>query len=121
MPLQGPLTPRPRNPKGGFTTVALNPLRYFQRFLVVAVLFTCLVDYAAAQGNTADLQGVITDPSGATVSGARIRLENAAVGLVRETTSSETGEYSFLSLPPARYTIRVETQGFRPAVVLDFL
>src|SRR5947199_3922486 len=121
MPLQGPLTPRPRNPKGGFTTVALNPLRYFQRFLAVAVLFSCLVDYVAAQGNTADLQGVITDPSGANVSGARIRLENVAVGLLRETTSNETGEYSFLFLPPARYRIEVEAKGFRPAVVSDFL
>ena len=78
---------------------------------LIAFPLTCLVDYAVAQGNTADLQGVITDPSGANVSGARIRLENAAVGLVRETTSSETGEYRFLSLPPARYKIQVEAKG----------
>ena len=45
--------------------------------------------YVLAQGNTADLQGVVSDPSGATVSGARVRLGSPAVGLVRETTSRE--------------------------------
>jgi len=40
-----------------------KPLASFQRFLGVALLFTCLGDYAAAQGNTADLQGTIIDPA----------------------------------------------------------
>jgi hypothetical protein len=80
-----------------------------------------MIGHALAQGNTADLRGVITDPSGGTVSGTRVRLENPAVGLVRDTTSRETGEYIFLSLPPARYAIRVDAKGFRPAVVSDLL
>src|SRR5207247_6057282 len=88
---------------------------------LLAFLPTCLADLASAQGNTADLQGVITDPSGANVSGARIRLENVAVGLVRETISSETGEYCFLSLPPARYKIQVEAKRLWRAVVSDLL
>ena len=77
----------------------LRKLKYRKRFLTVALLLICWAGHALAQGNTADLQGVITDPSGGTVSGARVRLENPAVGLVRE-TSRETGEYSFPSLPP---------------------
>lgn len=89
--------------------------------LAVVLCLICLTGRALAQGNTADLQGLIADPSGGTVSGARVRLENSAVGLVRETTSRETGEYSFLSLPPARYSIRVEAKGFRAAVVSDLV
>ena len=65
----------------------------FTRFLFVGLTFVALANNVAAQGNTADLQGTITDPSGGTVSGARVRLENSAVGLGRETTSRETGEY----------------------------
>jgi len=98
----------------------LRKLKYRKRFLTVALLLTCWAGHALAQGNTADLQGVITDPSGGTVSGARVTLENPAVGLVRETTSRD-GEYSFLSLPPARYAIRVDAKGFRSAVVSDLL
>jgi hypothetical protein len=90
------------------------------RFFLIALILGFLGDKATAQGNTADLQGVITDPSGSTVSGALVRVENPAVGFARETTSGDTGAYTFLSLPPARYTIRVEAKGFRNAVVLDF-
>ncbi len=96
-------------------------LRFLGRSSIVALFLACLTGYALAQGNTADLQGVVTDPSGATVSGARVRLENPSVGLVRETTSRETGEYIFLSVPPARYAIRVDAKGFRSAVVSDLL
>jgi hypothetical protein len=114
-------TLRPKNSKGDPTPVLNKPLRFLGRSLTVALCSTCLMGHALAQGNTADPQGVITDPSGGTVSGARVRLENPAVGLVRETTSRETGEYSFLSLPPARYAIRVDARGFRSAVVSDLL
>ena len=96
-------------------------LRFLGRSLTVALCLICLIGHALAQGNIADLQGLITDPSGATVPGARVRLENPAVGLVRETTSRETGEYSFLSVPPARYAIRVDAKGFRAAVVSDLV
>ena len=82
-----------------------KPWRSVGHLLAVAVWLIFLTAQTLAQGNAADLSGVITDPSGRTVSGARVRLENSAVGLVRETTSRENGEYSFLSLPPARYAI----------------
>ena len=93
----------------------------FTRLLFIGLTLVFLTDNIVAQGNMADLEGTITDPSGGVVSGAKVILENSTVGLVRETTSRETGEYIFLSLPPARYSIRVQAIGFRPAVVSDFV
>jgi len=98
-----------------------EPLRCLVRLLAISLCLICLPGLVLAQGNTADLQGVITDPSGATISGARVRLENSAVGLIRETISRETGEYSFLSIPPARYRVRVGAEDFRNVVVPDIV
>ena len=39
-------------------------LRFLGRSLTVALFLICLMGHVLAQGNTADLQGVITDPSG---------------------------------------------------------
>jgi Carboxypeptidase regulatory-like domain len=114
-------TLRLKNSKGDLTTVLNTLLRFLGCSLTAALCLICLIGHALAQGNTADLQGLITDPSGGTVSGAHVRLENPSVGLVRETTSRETGEYSFLSLPPARYAVRVEAKGFRAAVISDLV
>ncbi len=90
------------------------------RLLFFALILIVLRQSAAAQGNMADLQGIITDPSGSIVSNALVRVENPAVGFARETTSNSMGEYAFLSLPPAHYTIRIEAKGFRIAIVSDF-
>ncbi|MCI0628270.1 MAG: TonB-dependent receptor [Acidobacteria bacterium] len=99
----------------------LDTERIFPRIVFgTAVLFAALTPFSIrAQVSTADLQGVITDPSDSAIAGVHIRIENPEIGLVRETTSRETGEYSFISLPPARYKIRVEAKGFRTAVMQD--
>ena len=88
MSLRDPSASRPKNSKGDLTRLLNTRLR-FGRSLTVALFLICLMGHVLAQGNTADLQGIVTDPSGATVSGARVTLENPAVGLVRETTSRE--------------------------------
>src|SRR5262249_33199905 len=87
-------------------------------------LFTVLTSSAVilnspAQVNTADLKGVITDPSGAVIGDARIRVENLATGLMRETVTRDSGNYTFLALPPGHYTITAEAANFRPAVARD--
>ena len=48
--------------------------------------------------------GVVKDPSGAVVSGAKITLTSAA-GVQRETTSDATGHYAFSLVPPGTYRV----------------
>jgi hypothetical protein len=66
-----------------------------------------------AQTGTTSLHGVVTDQSGAAVSGAKITLSNQQQGLHRETSSGSAGEYDFLALPPGPYSLTVEMSGFR--------
>jgi hypothetical protein len=65
-----------------------------------------------AQIATTSLRGVVKDPSGAVVPGAKITLTNGATGQVLSATSNAAGEYSFTQLPPAGYTIDVTATGF---------
>ncbi|HEX4005966.1 MAG TPA: TonB-dependent receptor [Acidobacteriaceae bacterium] len=74
-------------------------------------LVACTVT-AFAQMATTSLRGVIKDPSGAVIPGAHIALLNGATGQAQNAISSAAGEYTFVSLEPAKYTIKVSATGF---------
>ncbi len=63
---------------------------------------------AAAQRNTADLSGTVTDPQGLAVKNARVALVNLATGAERTATADDTGRYNFVGLPPGRYKLTVD-------------
>src|ERR1035438_1460168 len=82
--------------------------------LVGAVVWlTCLS--GAQTSTTGAIAGVVKDPSGAVVSGARIALSNAA-GVERDTTTDATGHYAFLLLPPGGYGVKANRSGFSETV-----
>ena len=85
--------------------------------LVVALvcsLFTLLAVPVFAQF-TANIQGLIQDPSGAGVAKAQITLVNSATGVKKAATSDSSGNYRFVSLAPGSYKISVEAAGFARA------
>ena len=76
------------------------------------VIFLAIGLSAAAQVATTSLRGLVKDPSGAVVPGAKITLTNGATGQIISATSNAAGEYTFPQIPPARYTIKATAQGF---------
>src|SRR5271154_6998021 len=72
-------------------------------------IFALLVS-SLLQAQTASLRGTVTDPSGALVPGALIQLRGP--GPEQRATSDDRGQYSFASLQPGKYTIRVIAKGF---------
>jgi hypothetical protein len=62
---------------------------------------------------TGSIQGTVTDPSGAVISGAKVTINNKATGQVINLTTSSAGAYSSGALSPGSYTVRVEHAGFR--------
>ena len=72
---------------------------------------------AFGQSISGNLTGTIYDPSGATVSGAKVVAHNDATGVETSTVSTSTGEYSIANLPVGTYTISVNASGFTPAQV----
>ncbi len=67
---------------------------------------------SAQTTTTGGVAGVITDPSGAVISGATITLTNVATGAVQDARSGSSGAYRFDLLPPGSYKISVEQTGF---------
>jgi len=65
-----------------------------------------------AQESRGSLNGVITDSTGAVVSGAAVKLLNTGTGVVFSATANDAGQYRFLFLNPGNYTLSVEVPGF---------
>ena len=83
------------------------------RTLKTAILFLILSTLAAAQAPTGNVAGVVRDPSGAAVTGAHMKLQNPATGLVRAATTSAEGDYGFSALLAGDYEVSVDAPGFR--------
>ena len=60
------------------------------------------------------LQGVVTDPTGAVISNAKVTLTNPATGAVRATRTDSQGHYHFARVQPGNSTLSFESPGFSP-------
>ena len=69
---------------------------------------------------TGKILGVVTDPTGAAVPGAKVTLTNPDTGLTRNDTTDSTGSYEFLAVPVGEhYAVTVEASGFEKSSQLD--
>src|ERR1700694_920728 len=73
--------------------------------ILTAMLGTSLL--VCAQQGTTSLHGTISDPDGSAISGAAVKLEDAARGFKAATTSNATGQFEFLQLTPTTYELTV--------------
>ena len=84
-------------------------------------LVNCVVVFAAivlgiaatASGQTAELNGRVTDQSGAVLPGVTVTVANTATGLTRTVVTDGDGSYLVSNLPPGPYRIEATLQGFR--------
>lgn len=72
------------------------------------------VCYAQFSGN---IQGVVSDPSGAVIAGASVQLRNVDTGVEAAATTSASGNYRFSSLEPGNYRIAAQASGFRKIAI----
>ena len=82
------------------------------RLCILPAMVLAISHVAFAQGTTAQLSGVVTDPAGALVTGATITVHNTEIGLARSTTTSNEGQYLLTELRPGFYEITIEASGF---------
>src|SRR2546428_1489643 len=80
--------------------------------LSLACLLLCLP--AAAQTSTTGVvQGTVTDPQGAVVSTAEVKLLDPTTNRSQVERTSNDGLYAFVNVPPGIYTVTVAKTGFR--------
>jgi carboxypeptidase family protein/TonB-dependent receptor-like protein len=88
----------------------------------VAVIFTLILGAAAfAQIDRADLEGTVTDPSGAAIGRASIKIVAADTGLASEQQTNTVGYYRFPGLAVGHYSVTVTSNGFKTTVVRNVI
>ena len=85
------------------------------RRLIVTIASMCLLALGTGLSaqTTGSVSGTIKDNSGAVVPGVSVTVANVATQASRTTTSGASGSYEIALLPPGRYRITAELQGFR--------
>ena len=86
------------------------------RSLVVFTLGLLLPYAATAQQTLGGITGVVTDPQGSVLAGAKVSILGNETGLKRDQVSGANGYYNFVNLPIGHYTITVSSDGFQTQV-----
>jgi hypothetical protein len=79
--------------------------------LILAALLVFFAPRIAAQGLFGTISGVITDPSGAVVAGAVVRVTNVNTKVAAQLMTNATGVYSATSLNPGVYDVEAGRRG----------
>src|ERR1700730_826530 len=82
------------------------------------ILWLSLAGVVAAQ-TAGQITGEVHDQSGAAAPNAAVTVTNTGTNASRSTTTNDAGIYSFPSLVPGTYQVRVALQGFQPVVRTD--
>ena len=83
---------------------------------VVLFVLVCSLIPAGVFGqaiSTGTVQGMVTDPAGATVTDATVTLSDTATSTTRTAVTNDTGRYIFSNVPPGVYDVSVSKAGFR--------
>ena len=81
-------------------------------YLFTLMLCSICCVTAWAQQYTGSVTGAVTDPSGAVVPNARLRLVDEQKGFSFTAVSDSSGGYVIRAVPPGTYRLSVEAQGF---------
>ena len=81
--------------------------------LALVTMVLVLTVSAIAQLDTGSISGVVTDPAGKMVQGAAVMADETTTGTTYSTTTSITGYYTFPSVHPGTYELKVSAAGFK--------
>ncbi len=77
------------------------------------ILLCLLSSDLSAQTVAGQISGLVTDPSGAAIAGANVVVTDIDRNVSFRSSSNESGFYLVSPLPPGRYKLRAEKEGFR--------
>src|ERR1039458_8304652 len=87
-----------------------------RKILCVSLLWFGACATAIAQAGSGGISGLISDPTGAIIPGAKVIAQNNGTGVKISTVSTAAGLYSFISLSPGIYEVTTSETGFEKAV-----
>lgn len=89
------------------------------RVVVTSILFCILgllTGTVSAQDTTGRIIGRVTDPQGAIIADAKVKVTNVSTGEASETMTDKDGQYQVIHLPIGNYKVSVVRTGFNPVV-----
>src|SRR5579871_327513 len=98
-----PVTPGNSRPLCAWMSLGLT------LFLILAIAPTA---YGQAASGTANLAGLVLDPSGAVMPGVEVEVRNVGTNAMRTLQSNEVGRWEAVSLAPGDYEVKATKQGF---------
>jgi hypothetical protein len=88
----------------------LNRFRLPLPYVLLALILS--VHTARAQNFTGSVRGAVTDPQGASVAGADVKITNTDTAYTRSNKTDQDGNFDFQSLPLGRYDLSITMAGF---------
>src|SRR5687767_3907604 len=85
--------------------------------LLAILLVSASLALGQAQSNAADLQGTVTDTTGAVVPNATVTARHPATNASRNVTTNDQGFYRIINIQPGDYEVTVEAPNFKKAVL----
>jgi len=82
--------------------------------LLLAALMTLSLTIFG-QTSSGEVNGSVTDQSGAAISAATVKLINQSTGIETQASLNKDGRFTFVNAKPGIYVLRVEAQGFKTA------
>jgi outer membrane receptor protein involved in Fe transport len=84
--------------------------------LIALIVFAYGSTPAAAQVAGATILGTVSDPAGAVIANAEVKIQDAGTGQIRTVTTNSAGFYTAPNLVPGNYELRVSAPGFSSGV-----
>jgi Carboxypeptidase regulatory-like domain len=100
---------------------AADKSRFALRVMICLICLFAIGGELMAQKGLATLRGTISDPSGATVSGAILKLVDPTSKITRNITTKDNGIYEFGAVNPGIYRLEVKKVGFKDEAINNIL
>src|SRR6266550_8417801 len=85
--------------------------------ILIGLCFLCCAISVFAQGsNSGTIRGRVTDPNGASVSGASVKVTDRGTGIVRNLTTNGDGDYEAATLKSGNYSVTIAAPNFKSSV-----
>lgn len=89
--------------------------------LFIALMVIGIVPAAFAQSSTATLSGIVLDPKDAAVPEATVTVVSTETKRRKQVTTDREGRFVVVLLPPDRYSVNIQRQGFAMVEIRDLI
>src|SRR5215211_3911492 len=97
--------------------VSVGLIRQRLPLLALTLLLICGLPYKAyAQAVYGSISGTISDPQGASISGASVTATNLAQNVTTTAKTNDSGFYEVTHLIPGTYQVKIEQQGYKTTI-----